>query len=109
MASDLTHWFILLILVLVGIIITSIFMFPALPLKKMFNKKVVLISATLLAILFIVDKILIINDAEYARCSQTVKSIGSLLTIIILVIYNYFKNRKVKIIAFDDHYAFKNE
>ncbi len=108
-ASDLTHWFILLIIVLAGIIITSIFMFPALPLKKIFNKKVIIITASILAILFIVDKILIINDTEYARYSQTVKLVGSLLTIIILVIYNYFKNRKVKIVAFDDHYAFRNE
>ncbi len=107
--ADFIHWFILLILVLIGIIISSIFMFPGLPLKKLFNKKVILIASSILAILFIVDKLLLINDAEYARFSQTVKLLGSILTIITLVIYNYFKNRKVKIVAYNDRYAFKNE
>ena len=107
-AADMSHWLILLLVVLAAIIISSIIMFPGLPLKKLCNKKTVLLTTGLITSLLLIDKYLRSTSQKYNNISATIKLIGSLLTVISVLIYNYFKNRKVKIIANNNQYEFKN-
>ncbi|MDO4378238.1 MAG: hypothetical protein Q4C64_03685 [Erysipelotrichia bacterium] len=107
-AADISHWLILLLVVLTAIIISSIIMFPGLPFKKLCNKKTILLTAGIIASLLLVDKYLQTTNQEYNNISATIKLVGSLLTVISMLIYNYFKNRKVKVIAHNNQYEFRN-
>lgn len=107
-SADIVQWIILLTAISAIIIISSIITFPALPIKKIFNKKTLSIITILLTILLLTDKVLQYTNNSYLKISSLIKLIGSISIIIIMLFYNYFKNRKIKIIASNNNYNFKN-
>lgn len=106
--STLSYWLILLGLMLLIIIVASIFIFPALPLSKSINKKTISLSIFLIVTLAIFDKLLSLYNADYLKYSQIVKFSSICVFMVAILVYIYFKNRKVKVIMSNNQYQFRS-
>ena len=106
--STLSYWLILLGLMLLIIIVASIFIFPALPLSKSINKKTISLSIFLIVTLAIFDKLLSLYNADYLKYSQIVKFSSICVFMVAILVYIYFKNRKVRVIMSNNQYQFRS-
>ncbi|MGN1398624.1 MAG: hypothetical protein ACI4WG_01290 [Erysipelotrichaceae bacterium] len=106
--STIAYWLILLGLMLLVIMVASIFIFPALPLSKSINKKTISLSAFLILVLAIFDKLLSFYNPNYLRYSQIVKFSSICLFMVAILIYIYLKNKKVRVVMSNNKYQFHN-
>ncbi len=106
--SELSHWLILAIIIVVVILISAKMLFPSLPLSKLVNKKSISLILFLLIILAISDKLLSMYFPTYNNFKNIVNIIGYFSILIRTLIYIYLKTKKLKFTVTNDKYTFSN-
>ncbi|MGI6608379.1 MAG: hypothetical protein ACOX1F_05300 [Erysipelotrichaceae bacterium] len=107
-AAEISYWLVLFLIVLAIVLISTLIVFPGLPLSKTFNRKTVSLILALLVALAVGDKLISINYPAYNDFKQYVKSVSCIIIVIISLVYIYFKTRKLKFRITDDKYTFSN-